>query len=162
MKGTNKMNDKKNNKIEIETLVKTIIDLQTDKDMIMERELATPKLMRQLYKALGEPNIADYPDIYNHIRWAKKEQGYTKSPLIYGKYILKNLNGNIDNNLKKMSPTKERIVDSYSRDGWNCTVYAFNVICSKYVQHKDYDNVGIRFVSTRDTARYEYVLFSGE
>lgn len=147
-----------NNKIEIETLVKQIIELQTNTDKIMEKDIATPKLMRQLYKALGEPNIANYPDIYNHIRYAKREQGYTKYPLIIEKSMLPYANKGIDNHLKKMSGAKERIVDSYSRDGWNCTVYAFNVICSKYVQHKDYTNIGIKFVSTRDTSRYEYVL----
>ena len=147
------------NEIEIKTLAQKIIDLQENSDKIMEKELATPKLMRQLYKALGEPNIADYPDIYNHIRYAKRVSGYTKYPSIHTKTYMNLENGCVRNRLKTMSAVKERIVDSYTSDDWSATVYAFNVICSKYVPHKDYpDTIWIEFTSTRDCSRYEYIL----
>lgn len=147
-----------NNKLEIETLVRQIVDLQTNTDKAMERDIATPKLMRQLYKKLGKPDISQYPDIYNHIRYADRVHGYTKYPRVLTKDIMNYANGELRKRINKMSETKERIVDSYQKDGWSATVYAFNVICSKYVPHKDYDNVWIEFVSSRDTSRYEYIL----
>ena len=151
-----------NNKIEIETLVQKIIDVQEDKEHLMERELLTSKMMRQLYKELGEPNIKDYPDIYNHISCANRVSGWTKYPTILTKSYMNMENGCIYNKLKKMSAIKEGIVDSYNRDGWSATVMAFNVMCEKYVPHKDYDNVWIRFTSSRDTSKYEYVLVKGD
>lgn len=150
------------NKIEIETLVKQIVELNRDKDKTMECEIATPKMMRQLYKELGEPNIKDYPEIYNHIRYAKRVSGYTKYPRILTKTYMKNVNGTRTSHIKRMSQTKEYIVEKYERDGWSSTVYSYNVICSKYVPHKDYENVWIEFVSTRDCSRYEYILVEGE
>lgn len=147
------------NKIEIETLVKQIIALQEDEDKIMERELLTRKMMRQLYKELGNAKCADYPTVYNHIGYANKVSGYTTYPLIKTEDELKYINNRqTDWHIKSCSDTKERIVESYTNDNWHCTVYAMNVCCDTYVKHKDYDNIYIRFISTRDCAKYEYVL----
>ena len=146
------------NKIEIETLVKKIISVQEDKEHLMERELLTSRLMRQLYKELGDPDVQDYPTVRKHISCASRASGWTKYPIIKTTLDMRLENGCIRNHLNKMSPTKERIVDEYTDDNWSATVYAYNVICSTFVKHKDYDNVWIMFTSSRDCSKYEYVL----
>lgn len=149
-----------NNKIEIETLVRNIVKIQDDKEHEMERELLTRKMMRQLYKELGDPNPADYEGVGNHVYSVDKVSGCTKWPLTQTKTALEELNrgGKVRLRIKRPSETKMNIVDRYTKDGWNCDVQAYNVLCNKYIKHKDYDNIWIRFVSTRDCAKYEYVL----
>lgn len=148
------------NKIEIETLVKNIVKVQDDKEHTMERELLTRKMMRQLYKELGDPNPADYEGVGKYLYSVSKVSGYTKWPMTQTKTALEELKrgGEVRLRIKRPSETKMGIVDRYTKDGWNCDVQAFNVSCYKYVPHKDYDNLWIRFVSTRDCSKYEYVL----
>lgn len=163
MKGTkmgNKANNKieVSNKIEIETLVRNIIKVYDDKEHKMERELLIRKMLRQLYKELGDPSPADYEGVGNHLYRVCKVSGYTKFPIVITRDKLKYINGGADYRIKKPSETKQRIVEEYARDGWSCLVQAYNVSCDIYVLHKDYDNLCIRFVSTRDCSKYEYVL----
>ena len=152
------MENKANNKIEIETLVRNIIKVYDDKEHEMERELLTRKMMRQLYKELGDPKPADYKGVGNHLSEVRKMSGYTKLPIVITRDKLKCINGDVDYHIKKPSETKQRIVEEYTRDGWSCVVEAYNVSCDIYVLHKDYDNLCIRFLSTRDCSKYEYVL----
>lgn len=147
-----------NNKIEIETLVRNIVKVQDDKEHIMERELLTRKMMRQLYKELGDPNPADYEGVGNHLRRVDRVSGYTKYPIVISKDETRWINGDVTYRIARPSETKQRIVEEYTRDGWSCNVQAYNVSCVKYVPHKDYDNIWIRFISTRDCSKYEYVL----
>lgn len=147
-----------NNKIETETLVRNIVKIQNDKEHEMERELLTRKMMRQLYKELGDPNPADYEGVGKYLYRVNKVSGYTKWPDIKLKYDLERINGDVVWNIRRPSETKQRIVADYLRDGWSCSVQAYNVLCNKYVKHKDYDNLWIRFISTRDCSKYEYVL----
>lgn len=146
------------NKIEIETLVRNIVKVQEDKEHIMERELLTRKMMRQLYKELGDPNPADYEGVGKYSYRVNKVSGYTKWPNINTEDQLEYMGGDVTYHISRPSETKQRIVENYTRDGWSCDVQAYNVLCDKYVKHKDYDNIWIRFISTRDCSKYEYVL----
>lgn len=165
MKGTNmtnknEVNNKKNNKIEIETLVKSIVKIQSDKEHEMEKELLTKKMMRQLYKELGDPNPADYKGVGEFLYSVDKMRGYTVWVETQTKSELKRLErgGDVRFRIKRPSETKMNIVERYTKAGWNCDVQAYNVSCDKYMPHKDYDNIWVRFISTRDCSKYEYVL----
>jgi hypothetical protein len=149
-----------NNKIEIETLVRNIVKVQDDKEHEMERELLTRKMMRQLYKELGDPNPADYKGVGEFLYSVGKMSGYTKWVVMLTETELERLKwgGCVESRIKRPSETKMAIVERYTRAGWNCDVQAYNVSCDKYVPHKDYDNIWIRFVSTRDCSKYEYIL----
>lgn len=146
------------NKIEIETLVKNIVKVWDDKEHEMERELLTRKMMRQLYKELGDPNPADYEGVGNHLYSVSKVSGYTKYPIVISEDETRWINGDVTYHISRPSETKQRIVENYRSDGWSCDVQAYNVSCVKYMKHKDYDNIWIRFISTRDCSKYEYVL----
>lgn len=148
--------------LELKTLVENIIKLKTDPDKIMEAEMLTPKLIRQLYKELGEPNTKDYPTVGKHIYSADRQAGFTKYIKVATAKDFEYMNGRVDMRINKMSETKAGIVDRYTRDDWSATVYAYNVICDTYVKHKDYDFIYIHFISTRDTSRYEYALVEGD
>ena len=155
---SNNTSNNTSNKIEIETLVRNIIKVYDDKEHEMERELLTRKMMRQLYKELGDPNTADYERVVNHLYGVSKMRGYTKMPIVITRDKLRYINGGVDYHIKKPSETKQRIVEEYIKDGWSCVVEAYNVTCDIYVPNKDYDNLCIRFISTRDCSKYEYVL----
>lgn len=144
--------------LELKTLVNNIIKLKTDPSKFMEAEMLTPKLIRQLYKELGVPDTKDYPTVSKHICCADRQKGYTKYIAIETAREYEYSNGCVDSHINKMSDTKARIVDEYTNDDWSATVYAYNVICDTYVKHKDYDFIYIHFISSRDTARYEYAL----
>lgn len=147
-----------NNKIEIETLVRNIVKIWDDPEHLVERELLTKKMLRQLYKELGDPKPADYEGVGNHVYSVDKVSGYTKWPIIKTEDQLEYINGDVVYHISRPSETKQGIVESYTRDGWSCSVQAYNVLCDKYIKHKDYDNIWIRFISTRDCSKYEYVL----
>lgn len=146
------------NKIEIETLVRNIVKVQEDKEHIMERELLTRKMLRQLYKELGDPNPADYEGVGKYLYSVSKVSGYTKFPIIKTEDQLEYINGDVEYRISRPSETKQRIIENYLGDGWSCSVQAYNILCDKYMKHKDYDNIWIRFISTRDCSKYEYVL----
>lgn len=133
--------------------------LASDSTLEMEKQLALPKMMRKLYKELGKPNLPDYPDIYNHIGYVDRIGGWTKYPIFLQIAEMKRMNSEpTDWRVKRPSSTKCRIVDEYIRDGWHCRVQAYNVLCGKFVKHKDYDNVWVHFMSTRDCSKFEYVI----
>ena len=147
-----------NNKIEIEILVQEIIKLQKDESKTLECEFATPKMMRQLYKALGDPNPKDYDGVGEFLWRVNRMQGYTKYPQILTVRQMECRNCAEDYRIKRPSETKKRIVEDYKKHGWGVDVQAYNVLCEKFMPHKDYKNIWIRFISTRDCAKYEYVL----
>lgn len=157
MKGT-----KMKNKIEIEILAKEIAKLYSSTENIMEREIALPRMLRQLYKALGKPDPKEYEGVGNHIRSVDRISGYTKYPIVKTKDQLEYINGDVDYCINRPSETKLAIVESYRKDGWSCRVQAYNVLCDKYVPHKDYENIWIRFYSSRDCSKYEYVIVKEE
>lgn len=149
------------NEIEIETLVRNIISVQDDKDHELERDLLTRKMMRQLYKELGDPDPKDYEGVGKYLCIVKKVTGYTTWVGIKTKHELEFMSkygGGVEYHIKRPSETKQRIVENYTEDGWSCSVSAYNVACEKYMKHKDYDNLYIRFIRTRDCSKYEYIL----
>ncbi len=129
---------------------------------IMETQLLKPKLIRSLYKQLGDPSKEDFPDI-KWIGTYDKFPGYTTDM-----YEITETKMDIENNaptrwnIQRPSLTKINIVNTYTKEGWHCTVGAYNVTCNKYVKHPRYKNICVRFYCTRDVNRYEYMLITGE
>lgn len=143
----------------IKEIADKIIELESDKAKALEKEILIPKLMRALYKELGEPNIEDYPRISKHISSARKMEGWTKYPAIVSENHMDLHNSApVDWHIERASSTKMQIVERYLSDNWNICVYAYNVCCSKYEKHKDYKNIAIRFYVSRDCSKYEYVI----
>lgn len=146
------------NKIEIENLVRQIVELHDSTENIMERDIALPKMLRQLYKAVGDPDPADYEGVGKYLYRVSKVSGYTKYPIVISEDKTRWINGDVTYHISRPSETKQRIVENYRSDGWSCDVQAYNVSCDKYMKHKDYDNLWVRFISTRDCSKYEYVF----
>ena len=125
----------------------------------IEGELLKKKFIRELYKQIGEPTKAEFPSEFKYAGYYKKVDGYTT-----GMAYLTKERMNAENRkptiwcINRPSQTKINIERSYSRDGWSCTVQAYNVICVKYVKHPRYDNIWVRFRNTRDCATYEYII----
>lgn len=143
-------------------MISTLKDLQTNDKM--EGELLRKKLTRQLYKMLGDPRKEDFPDIYETAGcgW-KKMSGYTQDIGIMTPMSMEIENGApIVWNIKHASLTKVQIVERYIHAGWHCEVQAYNVLCDKYVKHPQYDNLWVRFYSSRDCNKYEYILEEDE
>ena len=93
----------------------------------------------------------------------EKHAGYTTDiQFVRDKgYIKQHNNAPTEWYIKKASGTKIRIVENYTNNNWHCRVQAFNVICTKYVEHPRYKNVGVKFYSSRDCNKYEYFIIRG-
>ena len=127
----------------------------------MEAELLRKKCARELYKLLGEPTEEDFPDEFKTAgAWRfTKQQGYTSHIQILKPEFMRAMNNTgTDWHIKRPSQTKVAIIERYTRDGWHSTVYSMNVICTKYTKHPRFKDVWIEFYSSRDCAKYEYVL----
>lgn len=125
----------------------------------MEGKLLRTKLIRELYKQLGDPQEKDFPDEFKHGWYWKKFAGYTTNIDIESKEHMENYNNrDTDWCIKRASDIKMDIVKDYKNDGWHCTVQAFNVLCGKYVKHPRYNNVWVYFYSSRDCNKYEYII----
>ena len=148
--------------LELQTLIKTLKDLRyNDK---LEGKLLEKKLIRQLYKLVGEPTKEDFPEEFKVAGgYWKKHEGYTNGISILMKDTMKMYNGDPTTwCIERPSRTKMEIVEEYTRAGWHCRVQAYNVICTKYVKHPKVDNLWIEFYSSRDCNKYEYVIELGE
>ena len=150
--------EKKKEKHSMEQIIdKLVNDLQEE---TIEKQLLRPKLIRELYKQLGDPTQEDFPEIYETAGggW-KREKGYTtfffREPVEEMKRFC---NQPTDWRIKKPSQTKLEIVDRYSRAGWYCRVEAYNVACVKYAKHPRYDKIWVHFYSGRDCNKYYYVI----
>lgn len=144
--------------LEIQALIENIKN--ENENSTIEGELLKKKMIKQLYKLVGEPTEEDFPEEFKVAgRYWKKRQGYTT-----GIDILKENTMLIENaqptdwRIERPSRTKMEIVEEYTRAGWWCRVGAYNVICSKYVKHPRYDNLWVEFYSSRDCNKYEYVI----
>jgi len=145
-------------KLEVQAIVENLI--KENENSTMEGELLKRKMIRQLYKELGDPKEEDFPDEYKVAgRCWEKRRGYTTwmSILPENKMLIENSQPT-DWCIDRPSRTKMEIVEEYTRAGWNCRVQAFNVMCTKYVKHPRYDNIWVRFYSSRDCNKYEYVI----
>lgn len=131
-----------------------------EENKTIEGQLLRTKLIRELYKQLGEPKKEDFPDEYKTAGcgW-KKISGYTKDIDMYTARHMEIENGAPTGwSIKRPSRTKMEIVEEYTRAGWSCNVQAYNVMCNKYVKHPKYENIWVRFYSSRDCNKYEYVI----
>lgn len=126
----------------------------------IEGQLLKRQLIRQLYKQLGDPQECDFPDEYKIAGWGwKKSSGFTNDIEVHSKGWMNDENRAPTRwSIQRPSYTKVQIVEEYTRAGWSCGVQAYNVMCSKYVKHPKYDNVWVRFYSSRDCNKYEYVI----
>lgn len=145
-------------KLEVQAIVKHLIE--EEENATMEGELLKKKMIRQLYKLVGEPKEEDFKDEFETAgRYWKKHTGYTT--FIQMTTEIKMLCENASTtewNVERPSRTKMEIVEDYTRHGWHCRVQAYNVMCTKYVKHPKYDNIWVKFYSSRDCNKYEYVI----
>ena len=126
----------------------------------IEGQLLKPKLIRELYTQLGDPKEEDFKDEYRIAgRGWRKISGFTKDIEVHSEGWMKDDNRAPTRwHIQRASYTKVQIVEEYTRAGWSCEVQPYNVLCSKYVKHPKYDNVWVRFYSSRDCNKYEYVI----
>lgn len=137
----------------------TILKKEADNETI-EGQLLKPKLIRELYRQLGTPTEEDFKDIYEIAgRCWKKVNRYTTDIGTFSKEFMNACNNTrTDWHIQRASGTKVRIVEDYTRAGWHCTVYAYNVLCSKYVPHPKCKDIWVYFYSSRDCNKYEYII----
>lgn len=130
----------------------------------IEGQLLKTQLIRKLYKQLGDPQREDFPDIYETAGWGwKKMSGYTQGIDIMTPMGMANQNSaHTQWHITRASSKKVRIVEEYTRAGWHCEVQAYNVLCNKYVKHPRYNNLWVRFYSSRDCNKYEYIIEGDE
>lgn len=146
------------NKLEVQTIVEQLRN--ENENATIEGQLLKKKLIRQLYKLVGEPKQEDFPEEF------KIAGGYWKKHAGYTTYIgmwteIQMLCMNADEavwRIDRPSKTKLEIVEKYERKGWSCDIQAYNVICRKYVKHPRYDNLWVQFYSSRDCNKYELVI----
>lgn len=144
--------------LEVQALIENI--KKENENSTIEGELLRKRMIKQLYKLVGEPTEEDFPEEFKVAgRYWKKRQGYTT-----GIDILKENTMLIENaqptdwRIARPSQTKMGIVEEYTRAGWWCRVGAYNVMCAKYVKHPRYDNLWVEFYSSRDCNKYELVI----
>lgn len=156
------MKKKINNKFTIEEIVKFVKD--ETKNPTIEGQLLRRKLIRELYKQLGNPKEEDFKNEFDIAgTYWKKVPGYTNDIGIRTERYMEIENGAPTRwCVERPSMTKVNIVEKYTREGWNCTVQAYNVTCHKYVKHPKYKNIWVRFYSSRDCNKYEYIIEENE
>ena len=140
---------------EIVTFLKDEAENETIEGQLLRRQL-----IRKLYKQIGEPREEDFPEECKIAgSYWNKMSGYTNDIK-----IMTARNMEMENNSPTLwritypSPTKRELEDEYTRAGWSCEVQAYNVLCEKYVKHPRYENIWVRFYSSRDCNKYEYVI----
>ena len=142
--------------------VEEIVDFlkKENENETIEGQLIKKQLIRMLYKKLGDPEEKDFPEEYKTAGWGwKKERGFTGYIEINNKTYMKDENRTPTIwNVQRPSSTKIQIVEEYTRAGWSCVVQAYNVMCTKYVPHPKYKNIWVKFYSSRDCNKYEYVI----
>lgn len=125
----------------------------------MEEQLLRPKLIRELYKQLGAPKKEDFKEEFEIAgTYWKKIAGYTTGIGLRTEEEMKDNNLYTNWRIHRASETKMKIVERYTRAGWGCDVQAYNVVCDKYVKHPKYKDIWVRFYSSRDCNKYEYVI----
>lgn len=156
------MKKKSKNKFTVEEIVKFVKD--ETKNPTIEGQLLRRKLIRELYKQLGAPKEEDFKSEFDIAgRYWKKVPGYTNDIDVRTERYMEIENGAPTRwCVARPSMTKVNIVEDYTRAGWNCTVQAYNVMCHKYVKHPKHKNVWVRFYSSRDCNKYEYIIEENE
>lgn len=135
-----------------------------DENETIEGQLLRRQLIRELYKQVGEPEEKDFPEECKIAgSYWRKMPGYTNDIEVMTERRMK-----MENNSPTVwritypSQTKRELEDEYTRAGWSCEVQAYNVMCNKYVKHPRYENIWVRFYSSRDCNKYEYVIEKNE
>ena len=144
--------------LEIQALIENIKN--ENENSTIEGELLKKKMIRQLYKLVGEPTEEDFPEEFKVAgRYWKKHEGYTTWMEFKTEREMEWANNeNTDWYVKRPSQTKMRIVEEYIKAGWHCRVQSFNVLCNRYVKHPQYDNLWVEFYSSRDCNKYQLVI----
>jgi len=148
----------KKTKFTVEEIVKFLRD-EEDNETI-EGQLLRTKLIRELYKQIGEPKEEDFgKDMEPAGTYWTKEKGYTTSIEIMTASHMEYCNEQETNwQIKYPSDTKRSIVRRYEEKGWSCSVGPYVVSCTKFVKHPKHEGVWVCFRSTRDHNKYEYVI----
>lgn len=131
----------------------------------MEGKLLRTKLIRELYKQLGDPTKEDFgKEMEPAGTYWEKMRGYTTYiEFVRDKDYIKQYNNSPNDwGIKRPSETKVQIVERYNRNNWHAQIQAFNVICTKYVQHPKYKDILVLFYASRDCNKYEYVIVRGK
>ena len=149
-------------KYTIEEIIKYL--KKEEENETIEGQLLKPKLVRELYKQLGNPTEEDFPNEYKIAgRCWKKIDGYTKDFGSETKRLMDSKNNRSTNwCVARPSMTKINIVEEYTKAGWSCIVQSYNVMCTRYAQHPKYKDLYVKFYSSRDCNKYEYVLVADE
>lgn len=144
--------------LEIQALIENI--KKENENETIEGELLKKKMIKQLYKLVGEPKEEDFPEEFKVAGgYWKKHAGYTTEISILREDTILTFNSlQTDWNIARPSRTKMEIVEEYTRTGWHCRVQAYNVMCTKFVKHPRYDNLWVEFYSSRDCNKYELVI----
>lgn len=148
----------KKTKFTVEDIVKFLRD-EEDNETI-EGQLLRTKMIRELYKQLGDPKEEDFrKEMQPAGTYWDKEDRYTTGIKILTEKHMKYCNEQAANwQITYPSQTKRQIVNDYEQNGWSCDVGPYVVTCIKYVKHPKYEGVWVRFRSTRDFNRYQYVI----
>ena len=148
-------------KMKKEFTIEEIIDFlrKEEENRTIEGDLLRPKLIRELYKKIGDPQEEDFKGEFKHGSWWNKFPGYTKDiEIMTAEKMLARNKEDTNWCITYPSSTKKAIEKDYREDGWHCTVQSYNVICGKYVKHPKYKDLWVYFYSTRDCCRYEYII----
>lgn len=145
-------------KMEIQTIIEHL--KKERENETIEGNLLKTKMIRELYKELGDPKEEDFPNEYKVAGYCwRKHAGYTRWLEFKTEKEMEWANAeNTDWQIVRPSTKKVRIVEEYVRAGWHCRVQAYNVICTRYVKHPKYENLWVEFYSSRDCNKYEYVI----
>lgn len=131
-----------------------------EENKTIEGQLLRTKLIRELYKQLGNPKKEDFgKDMEPAGTYWTKEAGYTTNIEIMTANHMDARNKERTNwQIKYPSATKCAIVKEYEEKGWSCSVGPYIVSCMKFVKHPKYEGVWVCFRSTRDHNKYEYII----
>lgn len=149
---------KNKTKFTVEEIVKFLRD--EEENETIEGQLLRTKLIRELYKQLGEPKEEDFGKEMEPAGtyWTKINR-YTKNIEIMTERHMKYCNNQETNwQITYPSDTKKVIVKKYEEKGWSCNVGPYVVSCMKFVKHPKYEGIWVCFRSTRDHNKYEYVI----
>lgn len=126
----------------------------------IEGELLRTKLIRELYKQLGDPQEEDFGrEMEPAGTYWGKFAGYTTNIEIMTASHMNACNRERTNwQITYPSVTKKEIVRRYEDKGWHCSVGPYIVSCTKFVKHPKYKNLWVLFRSTRDNNKYEYII----
>lgn len=157
MKGTKQMAQNKN-KFTVPEIVE-FLRKEVENETI-EGQLLRTKLIRELYKQLGDPKKEDFEkDMEPAGTYWIKENGYTTNIEVLTANHMDYCNKQATNWLITYpSATKREIVRAYEEKGWSCSVGPYVVSCIKFVKHPKHEGVWVCFRSTRDHNKYQYII----